>query len=213
MTSQLLTLSNLIDETKLVEFRHSLVSAIQDELSRDFDKVSKRVSTLYKADIDPMWYTNVAKGKNNISVLTKSTKTTKQTTLKEVVKKTKKYQVAPILKNIQQNIQTIYVRRNKYGNYEHEQTGLVFDRDEKIVYGIQRGPDVFDLSEIEIELCKKYKFTPRIPENLDKYKENKIQKIDEYDLDDDDEIVEDDVLSEGEEENEDEEDFDAYMEE
>lgn len=212
MTSQLLTLSHLIDETTLNEFRHALVNAIQEELSRDFDKISKRVSMLYKADIDSMWYTNIEKGRNNISVLTKSTKTTKQKTLKEVTKKTKTYQAAPVLKKIQQNIQTIYIRRNKYGNYEHEPTGLVFDKDEKVVYGIQRGPDVFDLSEAEIELCKKYKFTPRIPENLDKYKENKIQKIDEYDLDDDEELVDDDALSD-EEENEEEEEFDAYMEE
>jgi hypothetical protein len=211
----ILTIHDLIDTETLSKFRSTLLSSIQEDLSKDFDKISKRVSNLYKADIDSMWYTHVDvhPKRNNVSVLAKTTKTTKQTTLKEVVKKTKKYQVAPVLKNIQQNIQTIYIRRNKYGNYEHEPTGLVFDKDEKVVYGVQRGVDVLDLSEAELELCKKYKFTPRIPENLDKYKENKIQKIDEYDLEDDDELIEDDdELVDDEEENEDD-DFDAYMEE
>ena len=207
----ILTIHDLIEPETLVQFKHTLLSSIQEDLSKDFDKISKRVSNLYKADIDSMWYTHVDvnQKRNNVGVLAKTTKTTKQTTLKEVVKKTKKYQVAPVLKNIQQNIQTIYIRRNKYGNYEHEPTGLVFDKDEKVVYGIQRGADVLDLSEVELELCKKYKFTPRIPENLDKYKENKIQKIDEYDLEDDDELVDDEEIEDDEEDD----DFDAYMEE
>jgi hypothetical protein len=187
-----------------------LAEEIMEQVNKKMDVFIKHVKILHGVDVELMWYniikTNPLLVKNKVKTIAKKTKTTKQSTLDTLIKKTKQHQETSVLKRIQQNIQTIHIRRNQYGNYVHEPTGLVFDRDEKIVYGRQEGSDVRDLTDEDIEQCKKYKFIWRIPENLDKYKENKIQTIDDYDIDEDEE----DIVQSEEEESEEEEDETIY---
>jgi hypothetical protein len=80
------------------------------------------------------------------------------------------------------------------------QTGLVFNTD-KMVYGKQKDDDIIPLTPEDIELCKKYKFMYKLPENLNVSKNLDDIKIDEVeeeeDLDDDD--LEEDIEDEEEE--------------
>lgn len=67
-----------------------------------------------------------------------------------------------IISTIKHSIPPIIIK--KYGNeYIHDETGLIFDIDEKIVIG-KKGSE--KLSIADIELCKKYKFRYKLPDNL-----------------------------------------------
>ena len=133
------------------------------------------------------------------------------------------------------NIPNILVKRNKYNNYEHPETGLVFDNETKTVIGKQnKNGSVDDLSEDDIDQCNAFKFKFQIPSNLDnksKLVDVKIEELDEDEGDDeggdeleveeelneedlneeeveDVELEDDDLL--GEDEDEDEEVEDEY---
>jgi hypothetical protein len=105
-----------------------------------------------------------------------------------------------VIRNIKASVSEISIRKNKYGNFEHMQTGLVFNTD-KMVYGKQDESDVLQLTPEDIELCKKYKFNYKLPENLNVSKNLDDIKIDdveeEEDLDDED--IEEDIEDEDEE--------------
>jgi hypothetical protein len=84
---------------------------------------------------------------------------------------TKKEPTANIIKKLSQNTSTIEVKRNKFGNYEHAESGIVFDKEDKVACGLQNlDGSVRELDDEAIEQCKKYKFQYKLPENLDKSK-------------------------------------------
>lgn len=98
------------------------------------------------------------------------------------------------------------IARNRFGNYEHAETKLVFDRDDQNVIGKQdyMTGNVVELSDEDIELCKQYQFSYRIPENLDSHKKGlghvKVEEVD-------DELNEDDLEDDGEEDGEEDDPF------
>ena len=87
---------------------------------------------------------------------------------KKKAKKTKATPVEqkPLFQKIQENIPIIQIRRNSHGNFEHKETGLVFDSADKCVVGKQEGESIAQLTKEDIETCDRYHFTYRIPENL-----------------------------------------------
>ena len=114
----------------------------------------------------------------------------------KVEKKTDKND-PPVVKSIKERTAELAIRKNKFGNFEHSQTGLVFNTD-KMVCGHQSDDGkIIDLNNSDIELCKKYKFPFKIPENLNTTKtldDVKIEDLDEEVLDEDD--LEDDLEEE-----------------
>ena len=67
---------------------------------------------------------------------------------------------------IEPKLDQVVIRKNKFGNYEHFETSLVFNAD-RMVIGIQNeNSQVDSLTDKEIEICKKYKFTYKLPANL-----------------------------------------------
>jgi hypothetical protein len=98
--------------------------------------------------------------------------------LKTVAKKTVAKKAAvksepSILKKITQVAPVIQIKRNSFGNYEHTESHLVFDKEDRVVIGRQMSDGiVIDIDDNDIEICKKYKFDYRLPENLDKNKKN-----------------------------------------
>jgi hypothetical protein len=59
------------------------------------------------------------------------------------------------------------LRKNPYGEYEHKETGFVFDPATKEVKGKQVGDQIKDLSLSDIELCKQYGFKFRMPDKFE----------------------------------------------
>ncbi len=133
-----------------------------------------------------------------------------QTSQQSTVKTASKKQT--VLQSLNTTIPTISVRRNKFGNYEHPETHLVFNKVDKMVYGRQNdNGTVDDLDKETIDLCNKFKFKYVLPENLNKTTttSTNITQDDEDDEDeDDDEILEDDDILE----DEDDDDLDEFYE-
>lgn len=155
---------------------------------------AKKLKESHNIDVIEMWYDTIGEERsitdkitsyNKISPIAKSKKVSKEKVVTKIKEKKGKYQNKPVLSNIVKNTPIIQIRRNKYGNYEHEPTNLIFDKDEKIVIGKQENENIIELTEEDIESCKKFKFNYKLPENLDKGKVTKNIKIDDYSIDDD----------------------------
>ena len=120
-------------------------------------------------------------------------------------KKTKAAQAAavkatPIAKKLTANIPNILIRRNKYNNYEHPETGLVFDNDTKIVIGKQNDDGSVDpLTEDNIDQCNAFKFKFKIPSDLDQKSTLAEVKVDELSDEEEEDL---DIEEEEEEEEE-----------
>ena len=90
-----------------------------------------------------------------------------------------------IIKNLTSKIQSIQIKRNNFGNFEHAETKFLFNNTTKKVYGKQNDDGtVSELTTDDINICHKYKFAYDIPENLDK--KTSLNDVDEEDDDDDD---------------------------
>jgi len=99
--------------------------------------------------------------------------------------------VTPIQKS-----QPIELKLNKFKNYEHTETGLVFDNINGKVTGKQHpNGSVSSLTDADIEVCKKFVFTFVMPSNL-----NKKEAI--FDEDDGDDPAED-VKADGDDDGDD----------
>lgn len=109
---------------------------------------------------------------------------------KPVVKKTKKkkkeLKTPPVIKKINASIPAIQIRKNKFGNYEHVESGLIFNKHTKKVIGKQHSDgQIIELSHSDIDLCNKYKFSYNLPENLNKKSTLDDIQIDDLDSDND----------------------------
>ena len=97
--------------------------------------------------------------------------------------KTEKKVSPPIIKKLIEKIPSIQIRRNKFDNFEHEETSFVFNNKTQKVYGKQnKDGSVSDLTPEDIDLCNKYKFSYYIPENLDK--KGSLKNVDSKELED-----------------------------
>lgn len=82
-------------------------------------------------------------------------------------KRVSKNCVAPILTKIESNKDYIKIRRNIYGNYEHLDTGFVFNQNTQEVIGKQEeGGLVKQLELKDVEACNTYNFKYILPDNL-----------------------------------------------
>ena len=104
-----------------------------------------------------------------------------------------------VVSKIKESTPSLVIKKNKHGNYEHVETGLVLDKDTKEVYGRQTDSGVVDLTAEDVETCKRFNFKVRLPQTISKKKEE---------VEDDDEEEEEDVEEEVEEEEDEEEEVD-----
>jgi hypothetical protein len=142
---------------------------------------------------------------------------------KVIVEKTKPICIS---EKIQTTLETIQIRKNKFGNYEHFETRIVFDKNNQNAVGTQNDNGKIDtLTQEDIEQCKKYKFKFQLPSNITSKKsshtktqdetvdEDNISDIEKEEKEDDNQeeiVIEDD----GAEEDDDEElDLDDDVEE
>jgi hypothetical protein len=72
-----------------------------------------------------------------------------------------------ILSKLRANIPPVMIKRNDHGNFEHKETGLIFDRKTTEVIGRQLDDGtVVQLSRDDIDICNKYNFKYVMPFNL-----------------------------------------------
>ena len=115
----------------------------------------------------------------------------------EPVKNKKEKTNPEILKKLASDIPVFLIKQNNFGNFEHPDTKLVFNKKTETVLGKQEDDgSVSELTDDDIENCKKYKFFYQLPKNLDK---NNLDNVNIQELEEDDE---DDVIFEEEDEKE-----------
>lgn len=115
-------------------------------------------------------------------------------------KTVKKVEKSTILKTLSEKSCSLQVQKNKFGNYEHFESGLVFNNDTGNVIGYQnKNGKVDSLTDEYIELCKKYKFTFKLPENLNVNNGLSSVKVEDLEDEDEDELDEEDIEEEEEE--------------
>lgn len=135
------------------------------------------------------------KGTDSVNNTESHEKAKEETKVKVQTNKSKS--VPDIFKNIEKT--QIAIRRNNFGNYEHDETGFLFN-DIKKVYGVQQEDgSIRCINKEDIDLCNKYKFSYIIPENLNtndqedeelEIEEDGEEYIEEYVEEDVNEVVE-----------------------
>lgn len=136
-------------------------------------------------------------------LLGEEVKTESKKETKEKKKKTEsKTQVSSlsVIQKLTPIIPTIAIRKNQYGNLVHPETQFVFDRIHEVVIGKQGdNGKILDLTDEDIQTCKRMKMQYKLPSNLDKninMKNVKVEGLDEEDVDVEDVEIEDDVEDE-----------------
>jgi len=108
-----------------------------------------------------------------------------------------------LAEKIQARTQSIVIKKNKFGNYEHQGTRLVLDSNTKKAIGVQSDDGkILPLTMHDIQKCEDLKFDYELPGNLAQAGAKKVEKVDEDDLYDEEE--EEDDLDDVEEEEDDE---------
>ena len=106
--------------------------------------------------------------------------------------KAKKEAVPPLDKNVlakmTSTLSNVVIRRNQHGNYEHPDTGFVFNSKTREVIGKQVDDEVVDLTKDDINECNRLNFKYVIPFNLGvvETKETEVDEMDEAELVEDD---------------------------
>jgi hypothetical protein len=87
--------------------------------------------------------------------------------------------------------ETLRLKKNKHGKYEHSATGFVFDPQTKEVFGKQQEETVVSLSLADIEVCKQLGFRYRIPETFQDSAEQDDAMLSDLEPEDDDDANDD----------------------
>jgi hypothetical protein len=125
-----------------------------------------------------------------------------------------------VIKALTKKVPEIAIRRNDHNNLEHPETGLVFNKVSQKVFGKQNDDGtVDDLTDADIELCKKFKFKFDIPENLDSKTDLTNVEVEELEVEDSDESDEESEIEDeesdidivlGDDDDDEEEDSDEF---
>jgi hypothetical protein len=176
---QLLIQTYDLDEQSLLDIWQNNKSIFDEELKEDKPQ-KEDYSKKSLAELKQLCKDKGLKCTGTKAVLIErlQTETTTQTTLVSKLKKTSRNnsgtRISNVLQKIIHNSNTVNIRRNTFGLYEHPDTGFIFDEKTHEVIGKQsesidpetNAPTVEKLTEQDIELCKEYNFNYRIPETI-----------------------------------------------
>jgi hypothetical protein len=208
-----------IDKNELSSLWFGSEDTVIDIKKSDIQQETKKDNTLLKMTKTELVELCKSKGlkisgsKQELADRILNAETNKKESLFTDINKSSQKSSPTVIKKLVEKIPSIQIRRNKFDNFVHEETGLVFNNKTQKVYGKQNSDGtVSDLTSEDIDLCNKYKFSYYIPDNLDK--KSNIKDIDIKDLDDSEDVeeVEDDVDEEEYEEYEEEEEEEFYEE-
>jgi hypothetical protein len=96
------------------------------------------------------------------------------------------------------DLPTLLIEKNKYGQYVHNATRLVFNKaTRKVIGSLESENKVKTLTRSDISLCRQYKFQYQLPERLDMPPEPlRAVERDEHDGFDDDDASDDENMDE-----------------
>jgi hypothetical protein len=123
-------------------------------------------------------------GGNAIESATESATETSKLTKSKESKKPKKSPENKLLSKIKKDLSSLEIRKNEFGNYMHEESKLIFDKETKSVIGTQ-GDDgkINKLTLKDVENCNRFNFDYNMPDNLeensDSLQDVKVNELDE----------------------------------
>jgi len=129
----------------------------------------------------------VVKARENNNTIVNNNEETKQDDKNELIKnKVKKEfnnKISPALTNlIEKQKNKLSVVRNKFGNYEHQETQFVYNTQDKMFIGKQNEDgSVSSLTSDDISVCKLYNLKFKIPDNIISKESKDIRSIEEAD--------------------------------
>lgn len=201
-------------ETKVVETKVTKSEIIDTELS--VEKISKstvpelkafcrlnNLKTSGKKDELVSRLLNKLNGKTENETLPSVPKTVSNMNVKEQ----KKNMVTEVAKQaVSRNVENIVIKKNRFDNFEHIPTKMIFNPSTQSVIGTQNVNGKVDpLTDSDIEICKQYNFKFEIPSNLDT-KENvnniKVDELDEVDVENIEQDIEEEIEEDIEEDEE-----------
>lgn len=162
-------------------------TANMSDISIFFDQLVEKYPSIPRATLDELWRPFQlkadlqTKSAADLKKLCKEkglkTSGTKQELIDRLVRPPDRQKPASktggMLKYLQRQQETIHLRKNTYGHYEHLDTGFIFDEKTQKVIGKQREtsvdgtePIIDPLSLEDIETCKEYNFDYLIPNHL-----------------------------------------------
>lgn len=150
-----------INSNDLIKILNNISFEINQSCQHKFDK-GKNIGELCQNNISPESKTGKYCGKHLLN----------ETNNKKIPAKTKKIQQQAenemnIIKKLNESKPLITIRRNKFGNYEHEETSLVMDKETKKIIGKQNSDNsISELTAEDIETCKLWKFNYELPSIL-----------------------------------------------
>jgi hypothetical protein len=107
-----------------------------------------------------------------------------------------KFTKEELKEKIEKRTTEIEVRRNKFGNWEHQGSGILIDRDTRKAYGKQNNDgSVSPLTSEDICLCKTVGFKYLLPDNISSNDndDNEEEEDEDEDLDIDEDIDDEDM--------------------
>ncbi len=107
-----------------------------------------------------------------------------------------KFTKEELKEKIEKRTTEIEVRRNKFGNWEHQGSGILIDRDTRKAYGKQNSDgSVSPLTSEDIDLCKTVGFKYILPDNISSNDndDNEEEEDEDEDLDIDEDIDDEDM--------------------
>lgn len=109
-------------------------------------------------------------------------------------------ETTPVAKKLTAKVPTVAIRRNQFGNHEHPETSLVFDKETKKVIGKQNDDGTIDdLTKTDIDICNQYKFEYTTPDNLEKKTKLDDEKVEGLEEEFEEEEEEDEIVESEEE--------------
>lgn len=192
-------LRNLWDGKKTCKPKSPPTSSLKKEINVDSDKLLK----CNKAELIALCKAKGYKcSGNKIELISRLMGKDESPTPKKASKskKASEKKVPTVIKKLTAQIPDVIIRRNKFNNFEHPETGLVFDNDKnKKAIGTQNNDgSINELTEDDIDRCNAFKFKCDMPDNLDKKTSLEDVEVDELEEDDElDELGEDDEEEDG----------------
>ena len=196
-------------EEKITSLINGVVNSFIDDVSSKYNLPKEDLNRLWMKTEDDKCSDNVEKDVDYSSMkkpelvkvckeLGISDKGNKKDLIARIEKK--KTRKETIVEKLNVSLNSIIIKKNKFGNYIHTPTKFVFNKDTKSVIGKEDDDgNILQLTQNDINICNKYKFKYVMPDDLNN--NNNDEEIE-------DEIIDDESEEEDEEDEEDEEEED-----
>jgi hypothetical protein len=168
-------------EEKLKDTIKVVIMGYIDDVSCKYNISRKELESMWmKHDGDEVKVETVKKDydsmkKNELVQICKELGINDKGNKKDLIKRVlnKKEKGDNIVEKLDMSLNSIMIKKNKFGNFVHTSTSFVFNKETKSVIGKEdEDGNIIQLDRNDINICNKYKFKYTIPDDLNANKDN-----------------------------------------